>query len=409
MRKSLTIALSLFATAALSQTAVLDSVLTNGSTEDVFYSLENGVVSTAPAENWDLAFTTRLIDASVLVNDVKGVHAYVVSENIADWNKIDTSGKLINRLFNNDSSWAIGALANMNVRHPDYGWGTYNQATRNLNGSRIFVLKLKDETYRKFMIEAMATNGNWTFKIAELDGSNERSKTVNKNDYAGKNFLYYDINADQFIDREPASESWDLLFSKYMSPINTGPGGVVHYPVTGALLNANAQNAERVGVEVENDDTSQLNWNSNFSTIGGDWKSFNRTTFQYEFADSLVYFVRTVNGDVYKLYFTDYVGGPMGKFEFYKKKMTGIASVNADHAVNLFGFYPSPANSHINIESSENGMLTIYNSQAQLVFRKAVKRGERQQIAVESWARGLYFIELQTHLATSTQRLLITP
>lgn len=393
----------------MAQTAVMDSVLTNGSTEDVYYSLSNGVVKSEPSENWDLAFTTRLIDASVLVNDVKGVYAWVVSENVSDWNNIDTTGKLVNRLYNNDTSWSVGALANMNVSHPDYGWGSYNQVTRNVNGSRIFVLKLKDESYRKFMIEAMATNGNWTFKIANLDGSGELTKTVNKNDYSSKNFLYYDINLDQFVDREPNRDSWDLVFSKYMSPINTGPGGIVYYPLTAALLNANAQNAERRGLAVENDDTLNLNWNDHFTEIGGDWKSFNRTTFQYEFEDSLVYFVRTSNGDVYKLYFTNYVGGTTGKFEFFKKKMNGLASISQLKKNNSLRIFPSPASDMVNIQSSENGLLSIYDTQGRLVFKADIIQGEDQQIALSSWSEGLYFISLETIHGLSTQRLLITP
>lgn len=391
---------------AQSQSLVQDSAVTEGGTKDVYYSLKNGVVKSEPAENWDLAFTSKLIDAAVLVNDVKGVSAWKISDNIADWNTIDTTGKLTTRLYNNDTSWAVGALANMGVSHPDYGWGTYNQVTRNLNGSRIFVLQLKDGSFRKFMIESMATNGTWTFKMANLDGTGEQTKTVNKNDYKNRNFIYYDITADQFVDREPAVADWDLVFSKYMSPINTGPGGIVYYPLTGALLNTNAQNAERRGVSVDSDDTSSLNWNAHFTEIGGDWKSFNRTTFQYEFEDSLAYFVRVASGEVFKIYFTNYVGGTSGKFEFFKKSIAGTASLKQIASSNL-NVYPNPASSKINVSSEESGVMTLIGLHGQIISTQNMESGSTVAISVEDLPEGIYILSLQTEKGTVNKRFVI--
>jgi hypothetical protein len=399
----------LFSQATFAQNTVVDSVTTDGSTLDVYYSLQDGVVKSEPNENWDLAFTTRLIDAAVLVNDVKGVEAYIVSNDINDWNNLDTTGKFTTRLYNNDTSWAIGALGNTGASHPDYGWGTYNQVTRNVNGSRIFVLKLKDGSFKKFMIESMATNGMWTFKIADLDGANELTKTVNKNDYREKNFVYYDIDGDQFVDREPASSSWDIVFTKYMSAINTGPGGIVYYPLTAALINLNTENAERRSVATSSDDTSSLNWNTNITEIGGDWKSFNRTSFQWEFEEDLTYFVRTADGVVYKLFFTNYIGSTTGRFIFSKKNITGTAGLSFEESRLQAKVYPNPTTSAVNIQADRINDIKLLSNTGALLGEWSFHSVNQAVIELDAYPSGVYYLQITGESGIAHQALMIQP
>ena len=86
---------SLFFTAFSSLLCAQTShILTQGSDyqNDVFFSLENGVVSEVPGTNWDLAFdVTNPFSASIRINDGHG-RAAVVYPNGASMTVIDANG-----------------------------------------------------------------------------------------------------------------------------------------------------------------------------------------------------------------------------------------------------------------------------------------------------------------------------
>jgi len=82
---------------------------------------------------------------------------------------------------------------------------------------------LADKSFKKIMINDL-TAGTYTFTYADVDGSNEKKKSVTKNDMKSQNFGYYSIVDEQVVTREPATEDWDLVFTEYIIPIPTGPG-----------------------------------------------------------------------------------------------------------------------------------------------------------------------------------------
>ena len=51
--------------------------------------------------------------------------------------------------------------------------------------------------------------------------------------------------------------------------------------VSGVKINAGCKVAERKGIDVLSDDTSSLDWNTNITEIGYDWKAFDRCSFKY--------------------------------------------------------------------------------------------------------------------------------
>ena len=53
-------------------------------------------------------------------------------------------------------------------------------------------------------------NGTYEFKHADLDGSNLVSTSVPASNYSNKRFVYYSIDQNLIIDREPALSSWDI-------------------------------------------------------------------------------------------------------------------------------------------------------------------------------------------------------
>ena len=61
-------------------------------------------------------------------------------------------------------------------------------------------------------IKSFKTSGLATFSIADLDGSNLVTKTVNRSTYNTKRHFYFDIEGDSIIDSEPVKDQWELVF-----------------------------------------------------------------------------------------------------------------------------------------------------------------------------------------------------
>src|SRR5690606_28943182 len=75
---------------------------------------------------------------------------------------------------------------------------------------------------------------------------------------------------------------------------------------------------------------------------GYDWKSYNGSG--YSIKDSLVYFIKTLNDDIWKVVFTDFASAD-GKFVFSKQRLyaTGIEGVG-NNKENTLALYPNPSN-----------------------------------------------------------------
>ena len=107
-------------------------------------------------------------------------------------------------------------LSNLGISHPDYGWGTYDFLTHDISGSKIFVISLANGAMKKLKIDLMSGFGQqFIFTYANLDGSNEITQSISKAAYSDKNFVYFDISSGQILDREPASNQWDLVVRRY--------------------------------------------------------------------------------------------------------------------------------------------------------------------------------------------------
>ena len=260
-----------------------------GYSQQTWYQLSTDAVTGAPLAEWDLAFEINGgFTASILANTQKGLAVYQAPYAVAEWDVADTNGLAVSwtALHNSDTDWSTGALnRDANLDLFNLGWGIYDMVTHVVGGDSIYVVHLSSGAWKKLRIDAL-TGGTYHFTYADLDGTNEQMHALDKNDYMGKNFAYWSLEADAAIDREPASADWDLLFGKYMTDIG------VWYGVTGALNNKGVRVVEVTGTPSTE---AQMDWNGfhdDINTIGYDWKTFNNGTFQYEIADSLTYFVQ---------------------------------------------------------------------------------------------------------------------
>ena len=387
-----------------------DSASTRAGALDVYYSFENGNAGTASTTTWDIALTTAGFDASVLINETAGVELFVYGNDVSEWSSVDTNGFDWKSVYNSTETWEEGAFNMGNTGHPDYGWGDYNSGTHAVTGSKIFIVKDRNADYRQVIIEEMSAPGVFTIKVGDLGGGNTKTYTVDKKDaaYEGRNYVHFDLSSGNVENQEPKAVEWDILFTKYVTMIPTGPGMFLPYPVSGVKINKGYEVAERNGVDVASNDTVGLNWNTNITEIGSDWKSFNRTIFQYEMAEDRAYFVRTAEGAVWKIYFTNYKGGQDGTSFFNIEKIRGTASVRGTGILNS-GVYPNPATNVLNVSNQESRTLnySLISLQGRTLASGEINPGQLEQIRVSELPKGLYILNLQTATASTSKQIVI--
>lgn len=334
-----------------------------GYTHQVWYSMANGDVYSHINTDWDLAFQLRGIAGSILINSKNNVRVWKANKSAAQWSSMtssDTTGVVNNpayELFNSDTSWDFGALnrTNNTTNAFDLGWGVYDFATHVVTGDSVFFIRVGATDVRKLLIESL--NGlsyTYTFRVANLDGSNEVVRSIAKADFPTKFFAYYSVVNDTSIDREPAYNTWDLVFSQYLTTLAGGPAT---YKVSGILSNDSVFVAKAYPVDVNTANPLSWTFRPEINAIGYDWKSYDNTTATWTIADSTVYFVQDRLGDTWKLVFTGFGGSASGNF-YFSKSPVAATGLNETAAVRTLGLYPNPAREMVrvvlDVQSSES-------------------------------------------------------
>lgn len=247
---------------------VSDSVsLSKLYTHQSFYSLSNGEILTSE-NTWDLAFGTGATGSTIRINGVTGIRLYVSPiTGVKHWETLDTTNFSSWKVaYDSDTTWSIGAFSDGNDGNFNLGWGTYSMITHQVVGSKLFVIKLANGNLKKIWIEKLAS-GTYEFRHANLDGSNEIKSTISKTNYTTKNFVYYSIEDNKIIDREPISSSWDLVFTNYLGEV----APTTFYNVTGILANSTVQTSKAEKVNVITAISDESSFSTKINTIGYNW------------------------------------------------------------------------------------------------------------------------------------------
>src|SRR5690606_33536392 len=151
-----------------------------------------------------------------------------------------------------------------------------NQTSNNIVGSTVYVLYNQSAGwYKKIFINELVKDTLWKFTISNIDNSDSNYVEINKKDYLHKNFVYYNVNSNTVLDREPDNRTWDLVWTKYKTVVTQGQI-TIPYPVTGILHNRKVKTAQNEGRKCN--EVWMINKSAtaedNISTIGYDWKNF---------------------------------------------------------------------------------------------------------------------------------------
>lgn len=379
-----------------------DVILGAGYTNDVYYSMANGVVSNVAGNNWHIAFSARaaappmdvMRSVTVMANEGRGVSVYKSTQ--TNWNTFDTAGfsTWVNP-HNSDSSWDVGAFNASRTSNPfDYGWGMYDQQSHDVVGSTIFLVKIASNSYKKVRIEKLAFDTQWVFVSSNLDGSDSTYSTISRAAFTGKLFAYHNLSTHATIDREP-SAAWDLLFTRYGTfvtqfnqTIFSATTGVLHYPtVLSAKVTGNVDDSLKV---------SMASFDKKITTIGTDWKE-NPGPGQPNFVvnDSTAYFIRLTNNKQYKMVFKSFAGSSTGRISFVVSPVEDFQPVGLFESANTntVALYPNPASSYVNIVVG-SGLHTISLFDITGKLKKQTTASGTAILELEGLPKGLYFIQV---------------
>lgn len=418
MQKKFTLTLTaiLLYTLSFSQTSDSSSIGA-GYTNQTFYSMANGTVSSVLHTDWDLAFQVAGFEAAILINSKNNVHLFRSGKDISQWNSLtanDTVGYLNSyyELLNSDTSWWYGAfnLTNDSANAFDLGWGVYDFATHYVVGDSLYYIQLASGAIKKLWIVDLS-NSNYNFKYADMDGNNEVTTMVSKGNYINKNFGYYSIENGTALDREPLKTDWDIVFNQYMA-INP-----LTYKVTGVLTNAGASAIKMYPVnDVNATTTDGQNYPTVINTIGYDWKAYDFNTNSYIISDSTVYFVKDIAGSYWKLVFTGFGGPATGIFYFNKEQVTptGVNELNQS-AISLMEIYPNPATENIRLlydvkNASKKILVQLQNNVGQAVYtyNLSIVNGLNQlTIPCMNLSKGLYFLTMKVDGKQEVRKVIV--
>lgn len=384
-----------------------------------YYNLETGESTSVDILSWDIAFTTSGHGAGVLINEgvpstvtpVGEVQLYY-KEGLT-WESQDTSGKV--RFFNDEESWDKGAFNTvLNPGNPfDLGWGAYNPVNHSITGEKIFLLKLRNDSWRKINIQSLIS-GVFTFEVADLDGGNRSVKSLSKSDFAGRTLAYYSFGSDSFQDLEPAQ--WDLLFTRYSTPLDNG-GELLDYQVTGTLANSGIEVVKAAGIDPATVDyqdyIEDLSGKNNI--IGHDWKHFDLSSFQWIVPLDLVYFIKSRDNKLWQIHFLDFEGSSTGIVTLEKTFLTTITSV-AEHYKDIQSLevFPNPAGTSFTIafelrEKPVRGRISIINMNGVRVYhsQETLNSGLNILNMDMNLSGGVYHVVLETEKETLSRKLII--
>lgn len=389
------------------------AVMSAGYANEVYYGIESRMVQTFQRGTWDIAFRTMKRSSSILTNDGSGVVLYTYPKaDTSGWNSFDTTGFYTWKpMYNDPTNWENGAFSRNAKGHPDYGWCKYNDVTHNLIGDSLFVIKLRDGSLKKiWIIKKLASLDIFVFRYANLDGTGEQNVSEDISGLLSVDFSGYSLQTNSRVVIQPNKNSWDILFTKYMSVQTDGSP----YPVVGVLSNDSVRTKNFHPVDLSYNDFGAGKWDSTRSSIGWNWKLFNQGTFTYSIVDSSVYFVKDLSKHVYKLYFTGYGGSQTGFIGFTTQQMTGMGVQNPGEGM-TFSVFPNPASGRINIQvTGKTGedlliSLTDLSGRQLRADRPGLTDGlNAYSMDVTGVQPGIYFVTVSTAATKSVTKVIIS-
>jgi len=262
-------------------------------TYQVYYDCSsNQVVATNTKYDWDLAFECSANGFHILNNTARG-------EFTANLGNVDF--------------YSVNSVANVTWNWDAENGNLDSTAIGNWqNTNNIYILNLQYDAngnhlgYKKIQFLTV-DNTSYTFKSANLDGTNEHIYTVIKNN--NLNFIHFTFNNNgQTLALEPNKNDWDLLFTNHYHKFSNLPMPFVLTQVLSNKYNGVLIAEDNSGAfqQITLSDTSKYTFTNNWDEIGYDWKIRNNQDNSFTIDNNKSFLIKTVEGLFYKIRFIDF-------------------------------------------------------------------------------------------------------
>ena len=374
-----------------------------GYQDQVFYDLETGEAQKVSHDAYDIFVSTGPGSAAIYINEGVNlsmanpqaeIELYVTAS--TDFSDVDTAN--MQRIHNDEEVLGQGAFNVVGDSGDpfDLGWGTYNPSTHNVDGSVIYVIRLRDGAYHKVYVESLES-GVFTIQTAPLGSTDANDIQISKSDFSGP---YAFISLSDGTAHDFASGSWDLWFTRYTTPLDDGTGNILQYVVTGVLLHPDLEAAKAEGVDPETVDfTSYVaELASTPNIIGHDWKDIDLGTFTWEVFDDLVYFIETPDNDIWQLQFIDFEGSSTGVVTFLAENVGMTSSLTSTSVEQpSLRLYPNPVTSDgFSLRSGKSVgqyQIEILSSDGKLIESRKTKIFPESSASFEApQSSGIYYL-----------------
>ena len=368
--------------------------------EQAYFKLSTCEVTIVKNDAWDIAFSNiGQQDAGIMINEsgsLMGTALSLYASPTSTWEETPTDLDSLSddlRLFNPDVSWTEGAFNTL--KDPaggpfDYGWGSYDPMQNAVVGDQIYILKQRDGSYLKLQILSAGGPG-YELRYASPDGSNEVTAFIPR---SNRPILHYSILEGAVVEMPT---DYDLIFQRYSEFVQDIMGtDFAEYIVSGVLLAPGTQAVVATDVDpmtIDHDDYFN-DYSSTVNVIGHDWKEFDLNAGGFVIDSRRVQFIKTVEGEYYKIAFYDFEGSQTGTTTLEKFLEGATSTEDQLDNGNPFQVFPNPASDHINITNPEglDVVATLYNNQGQVLLSQRVTTNQ---------------LDLPAHLANGSYQLVL--
>lgn len=273
-----------------------------------YFSLSSGEeVSTNLKEIWDLGLSCSADDYALILNSSRFIKVAHTESDVFDvtytsegfiWVFDESTG--------NPAENAIGKW-----------WENTEAGPVSLNEVMLIDRGIDSEGlpagFLKMLLQIDATTRVVSVKIANLDGTEERTFSFTKQNDRRYVTLSFESGQNE-IQPEPVQTTWDLLFTQYTTLLFTNTGEPYPYLVTGVLINDTLVSAVLDSVTPFDSISREMAENISLSTrrdvIGYDWKKVigdvSTGNVTYVAQPGMVYIIRNADGFYFKLRFIDF-------------------------------------------------------------------------------------------------------
>lgn len=407
------------------QTWISDSVNMGSScTTDIFYSLSNNTIKSENNRNWHLAFSMSAADSSAIwANHNSGnnwVKVFNIHKDTSHWASITLADTLgADLCFNNDNGWFSGALNNKPGVGPfDFGWGKYNPVTHNIDGDSIFIVRTPQGYFKLWIQQLVSTQMSYTYRVGHLTNNTDNVYTISKQpNFADRLFAYVDLNTGADTNREPAINTWDILFTRYTTNF-PGSGQMPNNNVIGVLTNKTVKATQALAVQVDTSYTQYANfissWMPGLAGVGYAWKTFDLNANAWLVPDSNSYFIQDRSGNLWQLQFTSFSGSSTGKINFRKRIVVPTNINDVQSTISSYALAPNPAGNEtrlvITSRETSQAKVVLYNMEGRMVFSSSVALQNGLNaftLPLQNLATGQYILQVKGNNISIQDKLMV--